>query len=105
MNEINEAEREKIREQAKEILNKFGKTLEKVKFSEKKKKEDAEVPASAPEAVVVKPATPPRIKIPKLAKKEKSRLPRKQKKAQQKAAPSCRSVSSTGRTRSTITSC
>jgi hypothetical protein len=52
----------------------------------KKKKEDAEVVASAPEPVVVKPATPPRIKIPKLAKKDKSRLPRKQKKAQQKAA-------------------
>ena len=52
----------------------------------KKKKEDAEVPASAPEAVVAKPAAPPRIKIPKLAKKDKSRLPRKQKKAQQKAA-------------------
>ncbi len=52
----------------------------------KKKKEDAEVPASAPGAVVVKPAAPPRIKIPKLAKKDKSRLPRKQKKAQQIAA-------------------
>ena len=52
----------------------------------KKKKEDAEV-ASAPAAIVVKPATAPRnIKIPKLAKSGKSRLPRKQKKAQQKAA-------------------
>jgi hypothetical protein len=52
----------------------------------KKKKEDTEAPASAPQGVA-KPATPPQsIKIPKLAKKNKSRLPRKQKKAQQKAA-------------------
>jgi hypothetical protein len=53
----------------------------------KKKKEDSGEIASAPVAVVVKPATPPKnIKIPKLAKSGKSRLPRKQKKAQQKAA-------------------
>ena len=56
-------------------------------MADKKKKKDDSEGASAPAAVVPKPATPPKhVKIPKLAKSGKSRLPRKQKKAQQKAA-------------------
>lgn len=37
---MNDLEREKIREQAKDILEKFGKSLQKVKFKERKKEEE-----------------------------------------------------------------